>query len=99
MCQDPWERHTRNSPSCDYIIETRGVDFISAILDKVEKVKNGIINTYSRSNSNNTLKDPGAKETEFVKMKLRTTKAASSGSGWQLDPYKERGVGKGKKKK
>ena len=30
------------------ITETRGADFISTILSKMEKVKNGIINTYSR---------------------------------------------------
>ena len=51
----------------------------------------------TRSNSGNMNK---AVETEFAKRKLRTTKTTSSGSGWQLDPYKERGVGKvGKKKK
>ena len=97
--QDPWERHTCSSPSCDYIIETRGRDFIATILDKMEKVKNGIINTYTRSNSG---KDIASKSTEaeFAKMKLRTTKSTTAGSGWQLDPYKERGVlGKVSKKK
>ena len=88
-CQDPWIRHTRRSPSCDYLIETRGADFISAIINKVEKVKNGIMNSYSRSNSSTSIK--GA-ESEFSKMKLRETKTPSS-SGWRLDPYKERGVG------
>jgi len=87
--EDPWVRHTRRSPSCDYLIETRGADFISAIINKVEKVKNGIMNSYSRSNSNTSIK--GA-ESEFSKMKLRETKTPSS-SGWRLDPYKERGVG------
>ena len=97
--QDPWVRHTRSSPACDYIIETRGVDFISTILDKVEKVKNGIISTYTRSNSGGASSNKPGAETEFVKMKLRTTKTTSSGSDWQLDPYKERGVGKVTKKK
>jgi len=87
--EDPWIRHTRRSPSCDYLIETRGADFISAIINKVEKVKNGIMNSYSRSNSSTSIK--GA-ESEFSKMKLRETKTPSS-SGWRLDPYKERGVG------
>ena len=72
------------------------MDFISTILNKVEKVKNGIINTYSRSNSGN-LSGKVPETVEFTKKKLRTTKTTSSGSGWQLDPYKERGVGKKKK--
>ena len=81
-------RHTHRSPSCDYVIETRGRDFISAILSQV---KSGIINSYSRSNSSSNI--AGA-EAEFSKMKLRVTKTAGkAGSGWQLDPYKERGVG------
>ena len=79
------------------MIETRGVDFISAILNSVEKVKNGLMNSYSRSNSNTSIKGP---EPEFSKMKngllntqakLKETKTGSS-SGWRLDPYKERGV-------
>ena len=88
-------RHTHCSPSCDYIIETRGLDFISAILSKVEKVKQDILNTYTRSNSGELLEP----EIEFTKMKLKTTKTTTSGSGWQLDPYKERGVNKGGKEK
>ena len=82
-------RHGRRSPSCDYVIETRGLDFISAIINKVEKVKTGLKNTYSRTNSNGSLK--GA-DSELSNMKLRETKTATS-SGWRLDPYKERGVG------
>jgi len=95
--EDPWERHTCSSPSCDYIIETRGLDFISRMM---EKVKNGIINTYTRSNSGKDITSKST-EAEFAKMKLKTTKSTTAGSGWQLDPYKERGVsGKvGKKKK
>ena len=34
---------------------------------------------------------------EFTKMKLKSTKKVTTISGWQLDPYKERGVGKKKK--
>ena len=90
-------RHTHSSPSCEYIIETRGIDFISRILSKVEKVTTDIINTYTRSNSGNL--STGEPEIEFTKMKLKTTKTTSSGSGWQLDPYKERGVKVGKEKK
>ena len=82
-------RHTRRSPSCDYIVETRGADFISAIINKVEKVKNGLMNSYSRTSSSSSLK--GA-ESELSQMKLRETKTTAS-SGWRLDPYKERGVG------
>ena len=82
-------RHGRRSPSCDYVIETRGLDFISAIINKVEKVKTGLKNSYSRSNSNSSLKGT---DSELTNMKLRETKTASS-SGWRLDPYKERGVG------
>ena len=87
-----WVRDQKAQP-------TEGVDFISTILDKVEKVKNGIISTYTRSNSGGASSNKPGAETEFVKMKLRTTKTTSSGSGWQLDPYKERGVGKVTKKK
>jgi len=87
--EDPWVRHGRRSPSCDYVIETRGLDFISAIINKVEKVKTGLKNSYSRSNSNSSLKGT---DSELTNMKLRETKTASS-SGWRLDPYKERGVG------
>ena len=38
LSQDPWVRHSRRSPSCDYLIETRGTDFIQTIMDSVEKV-------------------------------------------------------------
>ena len=55
----------------------------------MEKVKNGLINSYSRSNSNTSLK---GMETGFTQMKLRETRTESA-SGWRLDPYKERGVG------
>ena len=65
------------------------MDFISAIINKVEKVKNGLMNSYSRSNSNTSLK--GA-DSELSHLKLRETKTNTS-SGWRLDPYKERGVG------
>ena len=62
LLQDPWVRHTSRSPSCDYIIETRGHDFIAKILDEVKQL------AYSRSNSNSSLK--GKEETrEFTKMK------------------------------
>jgi hypothetical protein len=54
----------------------------------VEKVKNGLMNSYSRTNSSSSLK--GA-ESELSQMKLRKTKTAAS-SGWRLDPFKERGV-------
>ncbi|XP_023325589.1 uncharacterized protein LOC111699210 isoform X2 [Eurytemora carolleeae] len=94
--EDPWVRHTRRSPSCDYVIESRGEDFIAKILSEVKQL------AYSRSGSNTSLK--GKQEDnvpEFTKMKngllntqakLRETRRPSS-SGWRLDPYKERNVG------
>ena len=63
----------------------------------MEKVKNGLMKSYSRSNSNTSMK---GSEPEFSKMKngllntqakLKGNKTGSS-SGWGLDPYKERGV-------
>ena len=29
QCDDPWERHCQNSPSCTYLLETKGPDWIS----------------------------------------------------------------------
>lgn len=97
--EDPWVRHGRRSPSCDYVIEMRGTDFIKAIIDSVEKVKN-TLTTYTRTASNSSVDKTSP---EFTKMKngllntqakLRETKTPSS-TGWRLDPYKERGVAGG----
>jgi len=88
--EDPWIRHTRGSPSCDYLIETRGAEFISSILSSMELVKTGLLTSYSTTRA----------EPEFSRLKngllnmtanLKENKAPSS-SGWRLDPYKERGV-------
>lgn len=81
----------------------RGTDFIQAIIDSVEKVKNSLA-TYSRSGSNSSIgkQEPEFEKTKvshlprqfpacFYQVKLRPTKDTSS-SGWRLDPYKERGV-------
>ena len=51
--------------------------------------------SFFRSNSNNGRKSPTG--SEFAKMKLRSTKKTTTVSGWQLDPYKEKVVGKKKK--
>jgi len=97
--EDPWVRHGRRSPSCDYVIEMRGTDFVQAIIDSVEKVKN-TLTTYTRTASNSSVDKASP---EFTKMKngllntqakLRETKTPSS-TGWRLDPYKERGVAGG----
>ena len=63
--EDPWVRHGRRSPSCDYVIEMRGTDFIKAIIDSVEKVKN-TLTTYTRTASNSSVDKTSP---EFTKMK------------------------------
>ena len=63
--EDPWVRHGRRSPSCDYVIEMRGTDFIKAIIDSVEKVKN-TLTTYTRTASNSSVDKASP---EFTKMK------------------------------
>ena len=63
--EDPWVRHGRRSPSCDYVIEMRGTDFVQAIIDSVEKVKN-TLTTYTRTASNSSVDKTSP---EFTKMK------------------------------
>ena len=63
--EDPWVRHGRRSPSCDYVIEMRGTDFVQAIIDSVEKVKN-TLTTYTRTASNSSVDKASP---EFTKMK------------------------------
>ena len=52
-------RHTRRSPSCDYVVETRGPAFIAQILSEVKQL------AYTRSNSG----PKGKEEPTFTKLK------------------------------
>ena len=86
--EDPWVRHGRRSPSCDYVIEMRGTDFIKAIIDSVEKVKN-TLTTYTRTASNSSVDKTSP---EFTKMKngLLNTQVVL---GFQIKPVQYNTLG------
>ena len=86
--EDPWVRHGRRSPSCDYVIEMRGTDFIKAIIDSVEKVKN-TLTTYTRTASNSSVDKTSP---EFTKMKngLLNTQVVLS---FQIKPVQHNTLG------